>query len=205
MTEALLATLVILGMGAVVARQPAIGAVLVTVQTLLVGVGALAVAPGRSAEFLVAAMLLTLRAVLVAAITLAAVSRIRESAPHDGLLGPSARLCGALGLVLAMVALVPTFGLDSAAAEHSAVALVAIALALVLLRRAALFAALAFLVADNGIAVAAVAAPGAVPLVIELGVAFDLVLLIAVAAVFQGRILRAFGTTDTGVLRGVRD
>ena len=205
MNAALLATLSILGLGAAVVRRPAAAAVLVSGQTLLVGVGALAVAPGRSAEFLVAALLLTLRAVLVTTITLAAVSRIRESTPHDVILGPSARLCGALGLALALVALVPSFGLDSAAAEHTAVALVGIALALVLLRRAAVFAALAFLVADNGIAVAAVAAPGAVPLVIELGVAFDLVLLIAVAAVFQGRILRAFGTTDTQVLRGVRD
>jgi hydrogenase-4 component E len=45
---------------------------------------------------------------------------------------------------------------------------------------------------------------GGMPLIVELGIAFDLVLLIAVAAVFQRRILSAFGTTDTDVLRGMR-
>ncbi len=141
----------------------------------------------------------------MSAITFVVVARVRDARIHDDIRGPLPRLCGALALVVAMTALVPPFGLASANAEHTAVALVAIALALLLLRRAALFAVLAFLVVDNGIAVAAVAAPGALPLVVELGVAFDLVVLIAVAAVFQGRILRAFGTTDTAVLRGVRD
>ena len=205
MNPALLVALVALGFAAVAVRRPSAAALLVVGQTLLVGIGALAVAPGRSTEYLVAAALLTARAIAVATITLVVIARVRDTPPRDDGPGPLPRLCATLVLALVMSALLPEFGLDSAAAEHGAVSLIAISLALVLLRRPALFAVLAFLVADNGVAVAAVSAPGALPLVVELGVAFDLVLLIAVAAVFQGRILRAFGTTDTAVLRRIHD
>jgi hydrogenase-4 component E len=109
-----------------------------------------------------------------------------------------------VALVLTVVALVPAYGLESRAAENAAAAMLATGLALVLVRRATLFAVLAFLIAENGIAVAAVSVDGALPLVVELGIAFDLVLLIAVAAVFQRRILSAFGTTDSAALRSMR-
>ena len=59
--------------------------------------------------------------------------------------------------------------------------------------------------AENGIALAAVAVPGGLPLLIELGVAFDLVVLVTVAVVFHDRIFREFGTGDTAVLRELRD
>lgn len=192
------------GFGAVAARRPAVAAILVTSQTLLVGAGALGMAPGRSTEFAVAAALLMLKAVLVTAIVAVAIARTREARPHEGESGLLNRLGAATVLVLVVVALVPSYGLESAAAENGAAALLATGLALALVRRPTIFAVLAFLVAENGIAVAAVSVSGALPLVVELGIAFDLVLLIAVAAVFQSRILAAFGTTDTSALRGSR-
>ena len=47
--------------------------------------------------------------------------------------------------------------------------------------------------------------PGGLPLVIELGVAFDLVMVITVSVAFHERIFGEFGTGDTAVLRGLRD
>lgn len=196
--------LVATGFGAVAARRPAVAAILVTSQTLLLGAGALATAPGRSREFAVAAALLMLKAVLVTGIVAVAISRTREARPHTGGSDLLNRLGAAVALVLVIVALVPSYGLESAAAENGATALLATGLALALVRRPTIFAVLAFLVAENGIAMAAVSVTGALPLVVELGIAFDLVLLIAVAAVFQSRILAAFGTTDTSALRGSR-
>lgn len=204
MSTALVWLLVATGLGAVAARRPAAAAVLVTSQTLLVGVGAVAAASGRPPEFSVAAALLVLKAVVVSAIVAVAIARTREARPHAGEHGLLVRLGAAAGLALAVAALVPRFGLESAAAEKGAAALLAIGLALVLVRRPTIFAVLAFLIAENGIAVAAVSVTGALPLVVELGIAFDLVVLIAVAAVFQRRILDAFGTTDTSVLRSAR-
>jgi len=196
--------LVASGFGAVAARRPAVAAVLVTSQTLLLGAGTLAMAPGRSPEFAVAAGLLMLKAALVTVIVAVAISRSREARPHEGESGLLNRLGAAVALVLVFVGLVPSYGLESVAAENGAAALLATGLALALVRRPTIFAVLAFLIAENGIAVAAVSVSGALPLVVELGIAFDLVLLIAVAAVFQSRILAAFGTTDTSALRGTR-
>lgn len=196
--------LVGLGFAAMATRRPAAAAALVTAQTLLVGAGALAMVSGRSGEFAVAAALLMVKALLVSAIVAVAISRTREERPHEDESGLLVRVGGALALVLAMVALVPSYGLESRAAEAASAALLALGLAMALTRRATLFAVLAFLVAENGIAIAAVSVSGGLPLVVELGIAFDLVLLIAVAAVFQRRILSAFGTTDSDVLRGIR-
>lgn len=204
MSAWLLALVALVGLAAVGARRPLPAAALVAAQTLLVGAGALAAAPD-SAHEAAAAVLLLLKGVVVSAITLAAVHRVREARPHDDEPAMLVRLGAAVALVLAVVALVPSFGLDDPAVERTAAALVATGLALVLARRATLFAVLAVLVAENGVAVAAVGAGGVLPLVVEAGIAFDLVVLVAVAAIMQRRIVAAFGTSDSSVLRGVRD
>jgi hydrogenase-4 component E len=196
--------LVGLGLAAVAARRPAAAAMLVAGQTLLVGVGALVIASGRSAEFAAAAALLLVKALVVTAIVAAGIARVRESRPPQDEPGLLVRLGGAVALVLVMVELLPAYGLESRALEDAAAAMLATGLAMALVRRATLFAVLAFLVAENGIALAAVSVAGGLPLVVELGIAFDLVVLLAVAAVFQRRILTAFGTTDSDALRDIR-
>ena len=146
----LVGLLVGLGFGAVAVRRPAAAAVLVSAQTMLVGVGALALAPGRSAEFAVAGTLLLLKALIVSAIVAVGVVRSRETRPHPDGPGLLVRLAATLVLVLTVVALVPPFGLESRGAENAPVALLATGLALALIRGATLFAVLAFLIAENG-------------------------------------------------------
>ena len=68
-----------------------------------------------------------------------------------------------------------------------------------------MFNLLGLIVAENGIALAAVAVPGGLPLLIELGVAFDLIVLVTVATAFHQRIFGEFGTGDTGVLRDLHE
>jgi hydrogenase-4 membrane subunit HyfE len=75
----------------------------------------------------------------------------------------------------------------------------------VVARRATLFQALGLLVAENGIALAATAVKGGLPIVIELGAVFDVILIVAVATAFHERIFGEFGTGDTSLLRGLRD
>lgn len=189
-----------LGVAAVVARRRSVTVFLVTAQMLGVGVAAAALAPGRSAEFALAAGILCAKAVLVAPVLAAGVSRTRQLRPVRDETSPLLRLAATVALVLAVVGLMPAFGLEPAAAEDGAMAMVAIGLAMLVLRRAALFQVLALLVAENGIALAAVSVSGGLPVVVELGVAFDLVVLVLVAAVFHERIFRSFGTTDTAAL-----
>ena len=52
------------------------------------------------------------------------------------------------------------------------------------MRRPALLQVLGILVAENGVYLLAISVPGGLPFVIELGVLFDLVLVVTVAAAF---------------------
>ena len=77
--------------------------------------------------------------------------------------------------------------------------------AIAVLRRATIFQALGFLVAENGLYLAALAAPGGLPAVIEVGLVFDLVVVVAIAAMFSARIHEQLGTSDTALLGELRD
>ena len=89
--------------------------------------------------------------------------------------------------------------------QHAAVALVALGIAIAVVRRAAIFQALGFLVAENGLYLAALVAPGGLPAVIELGLVFDLVVVVVVAAAFSAKIHEQLGTGDTCLLGELRD
>ena len=84
-------------------------------------------------------------------------------------------------------------------------ALVAFGAATVALRRATLFQVLGIVLAENGLALAALRLPNGGSLVIEFGVAFDLTLIALVAAVFHERIFTEFGAGDSAALRTLRD
>ena len=84
-------------------------------------------------------------------------------------------------------------------------ALLAIGVATALLRRASIFQALGFLVAENGVYAAALGTPDGLPALIEVGLIFDLVVVISVAALFSARIHEQLGTADTGLLREIRE
>jgi hydrogenase-4 component E len=205
MTTALIWIIIALGLACVVVRRRSAVVALVGIQALCVAALAVALVPSRPSEFLPAAVTLAARAVVIAVLLVIAIRRTRHALPGGEEVVPSSRLVVAGAIIAALVVLVPAFGLASHLAEHGAVALVATGLALLVTRRATVMQVVALLVAENGIAVAAVSVPGGLPVVVELGVAFDLVLVVTVAIVFHDRIFGMFGTTDTRMLRGLRD
>jgi hydrogenase-4 component E len=84
-------------------------------------------------------------------------------------------------------------------------ALVAFGVTIAATRRATLFQVLGIVVAENGLALAALELPGGSSTAIEFGVAFDLTLVAVVAAVFHERIFAEFGAGDSAHLRTLRD
>jgi hydrogenase-4 component E len=204
-TTALTWIIVLLSLGCVVMRRRSIAVALVGIQSLCVATLAVFLVPSRPSEFIPAALTLVLRALVIATLLVIAIRRTRQTLPGGDETIPVIRLVVAGAIVAALVALVPAFGLESHLAEHGAVALIATGLALLVTRRATLFQVVALLVAENGIALAAVNVRGGLPIVIELGVAFDLVLVVTVAMVFHDRIFDVFGTTDTHALQELRD
>jgi hydrogenase-4 component E len=205
MTEALSWGMVALGLLVVSTRRRATAIALVALQTVLLGVYALALSPGRSTEFLIASLALFVRALPLCGLLAYSVSRTREPRPLRSRMKPLMRLGLVVAVVFVVVMLAPSFGLASPAAEQASVGLLTVGIATIVARRQTVFHLLGLIVAENGVALAAVVVPGGLPLVIELGVAFDLVMVITVAVAFHERIFGEFGTGDTAVLRGLRD
>ena len=205
MNDALIWSAVGLALTVSVVRRRSVAILLVTLQTLVIAVGAFQVADDRSAGFLTATAVLALKGVVVGAVLLVAVGRTREPRAVRVATPPLLRLTITAAVTLALVGLVPRFGLHDAAADHATVALVAIGIITAVLHPTTLFQVIGLLMAENGLALAAAHAVGGLPAVIELGAAFDLVLVVVVATVFHRRIFEEFGSADTMLLRGLRD
>jgi hydrogenase-4 component E len=200
----LVAALVALGLGVVAVRRRSVAIVLATLQSLLLGAGALSLA-GHSDELLVAGLVLLAKAGAVPALLVWTLRRTREPQLVAAAWPALVRLLACAVVALAVSAAMPSLALESEAAERGAFALVAIGIFVVVSRRPVLFQAIGLLIAENGIYLLALSAPGGMPFVIELGVLVDLMLVVTVAAGFTHRIHAEFGTGDSERLRGLRD
>jgi hydrogenase-4 component E len=99
-----------------------------------------------------------------------------------------------------------------ALAPSPATALFPISLAVVLIgffalasRRRALSQVVGFLLLDNGITATAFLATAGVPLIVELGVSFDILLVVVVLQMLAARLQTTFGSTDLDELRELHD
>ena len=205
MSPAAITVLIVLAFGVMLVRRRSHATLLVAVQALLLGVAALALAGNRPTEFLIAAAILLVRAVALPALLVFT----RRRTPEPYLVVPATtvtvRLVVAALVALIAVAAIPPLGLGDQPAEHGAVALLSLGIAIVVMRRPAILQVLGILVAENGIYLLAITVPGGLPFIIELGVLFDLVLVVTVAAAFTQKIHGEVGSGDTDLLRGLRD
>lgn len=205
MSGEVIGALVGLALGVIVVRRRSLATALVAAQSLLLGVAAITLSDGGGGEFVIAGLVLFVRAGTLPALF----AVLRRRTPEPRLVAAAApaalRLLMAIVLALAAVALAPSLGLDDRAAEQGAIALVVLGISIVVLRRPTLFQALGLLVAENGVYLLALSVPGGLPVVIELGVLFDLVVVLTVVAAFSYRIHRELGSGDTELLRGLRD
>jgi hydrogenase-4 component E len=101
-----------------------------------------------------------------------------------------------------LVALAPA---PATAILPAAVAVVLIGFFTLVTRRRALSQVVGFLLLDNGITATAFLATAGVPLIVELGVSFDLLLVVLVLQVLTTRLRTAFGSSDLDELRELHD
>ena len=205
MSHGVLWVLALGALAVVVVRRRSIAIALVALQSLVLGIQAITQASGTSTALLVAGIVLLAKAIALPALLALIVLRTREPGRMASERHPLARLTVALAIALAVVTLMPRFGLAHADVEDTAVGLVALGLAIAVVRRPAVFQACEFLVAENGLYLAALSVPRGFPVFIELGLVFDLVVVISVAGAFSARIHGEFGTGDTSLLGGLRD
>jgi hydrogenase-4 component E len=203
--DALVAAILVLGLAVVVVRRRSVAIALVAAQSAALGAGALDLASERSGEFLVASLVLVTKAVVVPALLFAALRRTREPRLVTPAIPALTRLVVAAAVALVAAVLVPPLGIGDEQVEQTSVALVLVGIAVVVLRRPALLQVTGLVVAENGVALLAIAAPGGLSYVVELGALFDLVLVVTVASAFAQRIYTEFGSGDTELLRGLHD
>jgi hydrogenase-4 component E len=94
--------------------------------------------------------------------------------------------------------------LDAPRALPAAVAEVLTGLLIAMTRRKSLSIVVGLLVFENGLALAAFSLTYGMPLVVELGAAFDLLMVIVVVGVYARRMLTVFGSLSTDELRNLR-
>jgi len=205
MSHAVIWPLVACALGVIVVRRRRVAVALIAVQSLLLGALAISDAAGESTALAVGGAILVAKAIALPVVLAVVTTRTREAQRIVSERHPLARLTIAIAIALAIVTLMPRFGLTDAGAEHAAVGLMALGIATAVLRRPALFQALGFLVAENGLYLAALSAPGGLPAFIELGLVFDLVVVICVAGAFSAKIHEQLGSGDTSLLGGARD
>lgn len=135
----------------------------------------------------------------------------RGTAPGDEapLWPPPAGLLAVVALTTLAYAVARPLTADGAGPAERAVpvgiALVLIGFLTLVTRRRAPAQLTGFLMIDNGIATVAFLTAAGVPLVVELGVSLDVVLVALILVVLSRRLHAAFGGTDLRALRELRD
>jgi hydrogenase-4 component E len=184
---------------------------LLTVQgVLLAGLAALLGTHDGGVElYAVAAGILVLKAGVLPTVlrrVLADTRAARETQPLVNV--PASLLAAALLTRVAYGVSQPLVELDPTPATHAApvgVAMVLLGFFVLVTRRRALSQVVGFLLLDNGIAATAFLVTAGVPLIVELAVSMDLLLVVLILQVLTMRLHAAFGDVDIDELRTLRD
>ncbi|MFJ9539207.1 hypothetical protein ACIRPX_18355 [Streptomyces sp. NPDC101225] len=131
---------------------------------------------------------------------------VRETQPLVNV--AASLLTAALLTLLAYAVARPLTALNPTPATRAlpvGLAVVLIGFFVLVTRRRALAQVVGFLLLDNGITATALLATSGVPLIVELGVSFDVLLAVLVLQILTTRMREAFGTTDLDDLRELHD
>ena len=157
----------------------------------------------------VAALVLALKGVVVPFLLLRVVRSSDENREVDPVVNVTASLIA--GACLTLIAYAVTR--DIVALEPSpetralpiGVAVILIGVFVLASRRKAVSQIVGFLLLDNGIALIALLATAGIPLVIELGVTLDVLLVVLILQILTSRLITRLGTMDLDQLRELHD
>jgi hydrogenase-4 component E len=202
--------MVILGVWLAATRSLDLGIWVLAAQSLLLGLAAVAIGLSRGSGELVVGGLLTIgiRAVVLPFVIRRLLGSTTPRHERQPYLGRRASTFAAIVIVfVATLAVDGTGGLPGIASPRalpSAVASVLIGLLLIATRRKSLSMVIGLLVFENGITLAALALTAGMPLVVELGASFDLLVVMVVVQIHARRMLTTLGSLSTDRLRSLR-
>ena len=188
----------------------AIVRLLVAQGVLLAALAALLGARQGSGELCaVAAGVLVLKAFVLPGVLRRVLRNTGEAREAEPLVNAAASLLAAALLTLLAYAVSrPLVALAPSPATHAlpvGLAVVFLGFFVLVTRHRAVSQVVGFLLLDNGIAAIAFLATAGVPLIVELGVSLDLLLVVLVLQVLTARMRLKFGRTDLDELRELRD
>ncbi len=192
-------------------RSTAASTRLLAVQGAALGVlvGAIGLAEGSAEVALVAVLVIGVKAVALPWALTRTIARSGGEREDTAAVNPTSGLLAAAALsILAYVVSQPIVALSNGPATYAVpagVALVLIGFLVLLTRRRAVSQLIGFLVIDNGIATVAFLTAGGVPLVVELGVSLDVVLVVLILRILTARLTLAHGHIDLHELRELHD
>jgi hydrogenase-4 component E len=164
---------------------------------------------GGVKHYLVALGLLALKAFAIPAVLRKVLADSGEARETEPLVNVTASLlAAALLTLLAYVVSQPLVALAPSPATRAlpvGIAVVLLGFFVLVTRRRALSQVVGFLLLDNGITTTAFLAASGVPLVVELGVSLDVLLVVLVLQILAARMRLAFGGTDLDELNELRD
>lgn len=204
------ASMVALGVWLAAIRSLDLGTGVLAAQSMLLGLAAISIGLSRgSGELLLGgALTIGIRAMVLPMVILRLLRTSAVRHERNPYLGRRASTLAAIVLVfVAAVAVGGVAGLPgetSARTLPAAVAEVLTGLLLIATRRKSLSMVIGLLVFENGITLAALAMTAGMPLVMELGATFDLLIVMVVVQVHARRMLATMGTLSTDELRNLR-
>ena len=171
-------------------------------QSLLLGVVAttIALAEGRTELFVTAALTVTLKAVLIPWFLLRTVDRIGIHREIEPALNVSASLLVCLALTVVGYRVSTGFQEGARGVGHHligvALSLLLIGLFLMVTRKKAITQILALLTVENAVFLVAIGVTEGMPLIVELGISFDVILAVLVLGILVQRIVGRFESMD---------
>ena len=208
--DACAAAIVVLGVLLAMTRSIGRSIWIVAVQSVFVGLAAVAVGLATGVGHLAVGGLMAIGAKgFVVPLVLGTILR-RSSVRQERrpMLGTRVTLVVAVAIVFAATAaaadVAPGSVVSVSRALPAAISQVLTGLLLVMTRRKAISLVIGLLVFENGIALTAFSLTYGMPLVVELGVLFDLLIAIVVAWIYARRMLDVFGSTSTDELQSLR-
>lgn len=181
------------------------------VQSLALGLVAAAVAyfTNSSHIYIIAILTIAIKAFIIPRILAYIMESIKVEKEVELLISIPASL-----LISGILTIVAYFITEPMIAHGTAITrnCMAISLAVVLIgffimisRRKAITQIMGLLVMENGLFLAAISMTYGMPMIVEIGVSFDILVAVLIMGIFAFRINRTFETMDTGILRRLRD
>jgi hydrogenase-4 component E len=198
------------GLMSVMARRLDAAVWLLVVQGLVLAAtaGAIAVATGAAHVYAAALLTVAIKAVVIPVILFRVLRAVRVRREVELVLSTRTALLLAIGAVLVAYRAAGTLDLAGAVPSQQAlpvsVALVLIGLGLMIGRKKALSQIAGLIIMENGVYLAALVATLGLPVAVELGIFFDLLIGVLLLGVFAYRINQTFDSLNTDRLRALR-